>query len=208
MFKASPNPPKEGLTTIPKSKRFFLVSKSLKTPLEGREADVFLLAWTTTPWTLPSNLGLTVGPNIDYVLVNTFNPYLHNPVNVVLAKSLLSKYFKEEGLNGDFANYSSESKIVPWRIVKEFKGSALEGCAYEQLLPYDANSLQSIKEITPDANPFKVLTGDFVTTEDGTGIVHTAPAFGADDFKIGKKYNIGILTMVDRRENLLRGSGI
>jgi Isoleucyl-tRNA synthetase (EC 6.1.1.5) len=152
------------------------------------------MAWTTTPWTLPSNLGLTVGPNIDYVLVKTFNPYTHLPVNVVLAKALVSKYLKAENENGDFAAY--EAKIAageqvkegaPWAVVSSFKGSQLEGCHYEQLLPYEANSLEEIKKITPDADPFKVLVGDFVTTEDGTGIVHTAPAFGADDYKVGQK---------------------
>ena len=169
--------------------------------------DVFLLAWTTTPWTLPSNLGLTVGSSIDYVLVETFNPYLHNPINVILAKALVNKYFKQEGENGDFKTYSSGSKIIPWKIITEFKGAALEGIQYEQLLPYDANSIEEIKGQTPNAKPFRVLLGDFVTTEDGTGIVHTAPAFGADDFKIGKKYEIGILTMVDRQGKFVDGLG-
>ena len=177
-------------------------------------AEVFFMAWTTTPWTLPSNLGLTVGPNIDYVLVKTFNPYTHLPVNVVLAKALVSKYLKAENENGDFAAY--EAKIAageqvkegaPWAVVSSFKGSQLEGCHYEQLLPYEANSLEEIKKITPDADPFKVLVGDFVTTEDGTGIVHTAPAFGADDYKVGKKHNIGILTMVDREGKFVDGLG-
>ena len=159
---------------------------------QNPKSEIFFLAWTTTPWTLPSNLGLTVGPNIDYVLVKTFNPYTHLPVNVILAKALIGKYFKEEGGNGDFENYSSESKILPWKIFTEFKGKDLEGTSYEQLLPFEANK-------TENPNAFKVLLGDFVTTEDGTGIVHTAPAFGADDFRIGKKYDIGILTMVDRQ---------
>ena len=169
--------------------------------------EVFFMAWTTTPWTLPSNLGLTVGPNIDYVLVKTFNPYLHNPINVVLAKSLLNKYFKSEGENADFENYSAESKIIPWKIAGQFKGTELEGLAYEQLLPYEANSLEKIQETTPGAKPFRVLVGDFVTTEDGTGIVHTAPAFGADDYKVGKKYGIGILTMVDKQGKFVDGLG-
>ena len=164
----------------------------------GKADEVFFLAWTTTPWTLPSNLGLTVGPNIDYVLVKTVNPYLHNEVNVVLAKALLGKYFKEENENLGFAEYKNDGKNLPYKIVSEFKGSKIEGCEYEQLLPFEANSLKVIEEETPGAKPFRVLIGDFVTTEDGTGIVHTAPAFGADDFKVGKKYNIGILTMVDR----------
>jgi isoleucyl-tRNA synthetase len=174
---------------------------------ENNTDDVFFLAWTTTPWTLPSNLGLTVGPNIDYVLVKTFNPYLHNSLNILLAKSLVNKYFKAEGENGDFENYSSDSKILPWKVLGEFKGIELEGLAYEQLLQYDANSLDVIEEITPGAKPFRVLVGDFVTTEDGTGIVHTAPAFGADDYKVGKKYGIGILTMVDKQGKFVDGLG-
>ncbi|MFN8289346.1 MAG: isoleucine--tRNA ligase [Chitinophagaceae bacterium] len=169
--------------------------------------DVFFLAWTTTPWTLPSNLGLTVGGNIDYVLVKTFNPYLHNPVNVVLAKALLGKYFKPEGENGDFNGYNEKVKILPWKILGEFKGADLEGISYEQLLPYEANSPKVIEELTPGAKPFRVLVDSFVTTEDGTGIVHTAPAFGADDFKVGRKYNIGILTMVDREGKFVNGLG-
>ncbi|MGN6398891.1 MAG: isoleucine--tRNA ligase, partial [Flavisolibacter sp.] len=169
--------------------------------------ELFFLAWTTTPWTLPSNLGLTVGPNIDYVLVKTFNPYTHVPVNVVLAKALVGKYFKPEGENGDFDNYNEKEKIVPWKILAEFKGKDLEGAEYEQLLPYEANSLEAIKAITPGAKPFRVLLGDFVTTEDGTGIVHTAPAFGADDYRVGKKYNIGILTLVDKEGKFVDGLG-
>lgn len=162
--------------------------------------EVFFLAWTTTPWTLPSNLGLTVGANIDYVLVQTFNPYTHLPVNVVLAKALLGKYFKPEGENGDFENYSAEVKLLPWKIITEFKGSQIEECRYEQLLPYEAN-----RETGGDS--FRVIVGDFVTTEDGTGIVHTAPAFGADDYKVGKKYGIGMLTMVDRQGKFVDGLG-
>jgi isoleucyl-tRNA synthetase len=159
--------------------------------------EVFFMAWTTTPWTLPSNLGLTVGPNIDYVLVKTFNPYTHLPVNVVLAKALLFKYFKPEAENGDFENYGTEVKLLPWKIIAEFKGKNIEGSEYEQLLPYNANSLESISALTADAKPFRVLLGDFVTTEDGTGIVHTAPDFGADDFKVGQKYNLGFFTGVN-----------
>lgn len=155
--------------------------------------NVYFMAWTTTPWTLPSNCGLTVGPNIDYVLVKTFNPYTHEPAHVVLAKPLLSKYFKEEGKDADFSAYSAESKILPWSIINEFKGQALLGCRYDQLLPYEGNTAQ-----VAGGDPWRVVTGDFVTTEDGTGIVHTAPAFGADDFKVGKQHNLGILTMVDR----------
>ena len=169
--------------------------------------DIFLMAWTTTPWTLPSNLGLTVGPNIDYVLVQTFNPYTHLPINVILAKALVNKYFKPEGENGDFENYSAEVKLLPWKIIAEFKGKDLEGLEYEQLLPSEANTLEKIQEITPGAQPFRVITGDFVTTEDGTGIVHTAPAFGADDFRVGQKNNLGILTLVDKQGKFVEGVG-
>ncbi|MGB3154163.1 MAG: isoleucine--tRNA ligase, partial [Chitinophagaceae bacterium] len=188
---------------------FSAITESDKSPSPTGEGwgEAFFLAWTTTPWTLPSNLGLTVGGNIDYVMVQTFNPYLHNPIYVILAKALLGKYFKPEGENGDFENYTAEIKLVPWKIIKEFKGKDLEGCEYEQLLPYEANSLKAIEEITPGAKPFRVMVDSFVTTEDGTGIVHTAPAFGADDYKVGKKYNIGILTMVDRQGKFVEGLG-
>lgn len=169
--------------------------------------ELFYLAWTTTPWTLPSNLGLTVGGQIDYVLVKTVNPYLHQVIYVVLAKALLGKYFKAEQENADFGNYKNDGKNIPYQILTEFKGSKIEGCQYEQLLPFEANSPEKIEAITPGAQPFRVLVGDFVTTEDGTGIVHTAPAFGADDYKVGKKYNIGILTMVDREGKFVEGLG-
>ena len=164
--------------------------------------EVYFLAWTTTPWTLPSNLGLTVGGNIDYVLVKTFNPYTHLPVNLVLAKALLGKYFKPEAENGGFESYTEVSKILPWAILAEFKGASIEECRYEQLLPYEANAPEKA-----GGDPFRVLLGDFVTTEDGTGIVHTAPAFGADDFRVGKKYDIGILIMVDRQGKFVEGLG-
>lgn len=185
----------------------FKASKSEKLDIKSAKGDVFFLAWTTTPWTLPSNLGLTVGPNIDYVLVKTFNPYTHLPINVILAKNLLGKYFKAEGENGDFDTYSAETKLIPWTVLEEFKGSELEGMAYEQLLPFEANTLEKIQELTPGAQPFRVITGDFVTTEDGTGIVHTAPAFGADDFRVGKKNNLGILTLVDKQGKFIDGVG-
>jgi isoleucyl-tRNA synthetase len=180
-------------------------SKFLHDAVHG--AEIFFLAWTTTPWTLPSNLGLTVGPNIDYVLVQTFNPYTHLSVNVVLAKKLLHKYLKAEGEQGDFEGYSKETKLIPWKVLLEFKGADIEGCRYEQLLPYEANSPAVIETITPGARPFVVMTDSFVTTEDGTGIVHTAPAFGADDYKVGKKNSIGILTMVDREGKFVDGMG-
>lgn len=169
--------------------------------------DIFFLAWTTTPWTLPSNLGLTVGPNIDYVLIKTFNPYTFLPVNVILAKPLVKKYFKAETTDEDLVTYKPGDKFIPWKILTTFKGKEIDGCLYEQLLPSPANTLEKIREFTPDATPFKIITGDFVTTEDGTGIVHTAPAFGADDFKAGKKNNLGILTLVDKEGKFIDGVG-
>jgi isoleucyl-tRNA synthetase len=157
-------------------------------------AEVFFMAWTTTPWTLPSNLGLTVGANIEYALIRTFNPYTGLPQFVVMATALTGKYFKKEGEDGDFAAFKEGDKVIPWQTLAVFKGSQLEEIRYEQLLPY----------VQPEeGDPFRVIIGDFVTTEDGTGIVHTAPAFGADDNKVGKKYGIGILTLVDRQGKFL-----
>jgi isoleucyl-tRNA synthetase len=173
----------------------------------GDHGDFYYMAWTTTPWTLPSNLGLTVGPNIDYVLVETFNPYTHERQKVVLAKALLGKYFKPEGENADLNTIAPDQKVLPWVVLAELKGKDLEGAGYEPLLPFPANSLEAVHAITPDAQPWRVLLGDFVTTDDGTGIVHTAPAFGADDYKVGKKYNIGILTLVDREGKFVDGLG-
>ncbi|MEP7255551.1 MAG: isoleucine--tRNA ligase [Ferruginibacter sp.] len=199
---------------------FSAIAESSSIPPLG-SGGAFFMAWTTTPWTLPSNLGLTVGPNIDYVLVQTFNPYTHLPINVILAKALVAKYFKAENENGNFSEYSEKlnsiegSKIpptggggaAPWKILSDFKGSELEGIQYEQLLPSEANTLEKIQELTPGAEPFKVILGDFVTTEDGTGIVHTAPAFGADDFRVGQKNNLGILTLVDKQGKFIEGVG-
>jgi isoleucyl-tRNA synthetase len=171
----------------------------------GAEADLFFLAWTTTPWTLPSNLGLSVGPEIDYALVQTFNPYTHLPVFVVLAHSLLGKYFHAADENVDFTVYQPGSKVLPWKTLGSFKGAGLEGCRYEQLIPSEAASLEKIRSLTPEADPFRIVCGDFVTTEDGTGIVHTAPAFGADDYKIGKKNHLGILILVDKEGKFIEG---
>lgn len=170
-------------------------------------ADIFFLAWTTTPWTLPSNLGLAVGPEIDYVMVETFNPYTHLRIFMILAKSLVPAYLRAENMDIDMDQYDPTTKLIPWRIVGEFKGRSLEGIRYEQLLPFDANSMDAIREITPAADPFKIVAGDFVTTEDGTGIVHMAPAFGADDYKMGKKFNLGILTLVDKQGKFVEGVG-
>ncbi|NVO21336.1 MAG: isoleucine--tRNA ligase [Bacteroidetes bacterium] len=152
--------------------------------------DAFILAWTTTPWTLPSNTALAVGKDIDYVLVKTFNPYTSIPVRLVLAKPLFDKYFPEKNAELKFEEYEPGQKNIPFKVLAEFKGSELAGLRYEQLLPY-------AQPETGDA--FVVVTGDFVTTEDGTGIVHIAPSFGADDFKVARQYGIGALTLVDKQ---------
>lgn len=120
---------------------------------------------------------------------------------MILAKALVSKYFKAEAENIDFENYKEGDKIIPWKILAEFKGKDLEGIRYEQLIPSEAGSLDNIQELTPGADPFRVILGDFVTTEDGTGIVHTAPAFGADDFKIGQKTTWVFLFWLTNRGN-------
>jgi len=188
---------------------FKAIKNTLSAPLfkAAGEEDVFFMAWTTTPWTLPSNLGLTVGPQIEYTLVKTFNPYSFKEINVVLATPLLNKYFKAEAQDLSFQEYKPGDKIIPWKRLGTFKGSHFEGIEYEQLLPFDSNNLHQIEEISPGAKPFRIILGDFVTTEDGTGIVHTAPAFGADDFKVGHKNNLGILTLVDKQGKFIAGTG-
>ncbi|MDP4284614.1 MAG: isoleucine--tRNA ligase [Bacteroidota bacterium] len=192
---------------IVRNKKSEFLFQTLNNEVNPGSGEIFFIAWTTTPWTLPSNLGLTVGVHIDYVLVKTFNPYTHLPINVILAKSLIHQYFKTENENGDFENFDEKVKHLPWKILAEFIGRDLEGISYEQLLPSEANTLEKIREITPGAEPFKIIVGDFVTTEDGTGIVHTAPAFGADDYKVGKKNNLGILTLVDKEGKFVEGVG-
>ena len=157
----------------------------------------FFIAWTTTPWTLPSNCALGVGPKIDYVKVKTYNPYTAEPINLILAKPLLNKWFKadHEGWND---NYQKGDKVLPWQIIQEMKGTDLEGMEYEQLLPWH-------KPTGGDA--FKVILGDFVTTEDGTGIVHLAPAFGADDRRVCQQNGIGELLLVDKEGKFIEGCG-
>ena len=182
---------------IPSKESQFIFDAAANNPLSK---EVFYMAWTTTPWTLPSNLGLTVGPNIEYALIATYNPYTALPVNVVVAKALVSKYFKEEGLS--LTSFAEGDKIVPWKELATFKGSQLDGLRYEQLMPFEANNPANI-----EGDPFKIIVGDFVTTEDGTGIVHTSPAFGADDYKVGQKNNLGIITLVDREGKFIDGVG-
>ncbi|RYJ41488.1 isoleucine--tRNA ligase [Flavobacterium beibuense] len=163
--------------------QFKTISDTLPDLLKGF-GDVDIMAWTTTPWTLPSNTALTVGPNIDYVLVKTFNQYTFQPTNVVLAKNLIGKqfgknYFESEDA-ADFENFKEGDKKIPYKILAEAKGKDLVGIRYEQLLPL------ALPYQNPE-NAFRVISGDFVTTEDGTGIVHTAPTFGADDAKVAKE---------------------
>jgi isoleucyl-tRNA synthetase len=170
-------------------------------------AEVHLMAWTTTPWTLPSNLGLTVGPSIGYARVLTYNPYTAAPCQVILAEALLDRYFKGEAEGLAMEGCEPGQKVIPWKVLDRFKGADLEGVSYEQLLPFEANHPDAVRSLTPGADPFRVVLGDFVTTEDGTGIVHTAPAFGADDYKVGRANGLGILTMVDREGRFVDGLG-
>ncbi|MGE6218771.1 isoleucine--tRNA ligase [Nubsella zeaxanthinifaciens] len=162
--------------------QFKAKAETLPSFLQGFGA-VDILAWTTTPWTLPSNTALTVGPKIDYVLVKTFNQYTFEPINVVLAKALVGKQFGGKFFLAEdetaFANYKAEDKKIPYQILAECKGEDLVGIRYEQLLPL-ATPYQNSE------HAFRVISGDFVTTEDGTGIVHTAPTFGADDARVAK----------------------
>lgn len=151
------------------------------------DAEVFILAWTTTPWTLPSNSALTVGKNIDYQLIRTFNPYTHLPKSVLCAKERVSAYFPEAGKDLSLESFKAGDKIIPWKVIGEWKGAALEGIEYEQLMPY----------VQPEGNAFRVITGDFVTTEDGTGVVHTAPTFGADDFRVAQQHGIPAILVKD-----------
>ena len=160
--------------------------------LEEGQGEVYFLAWTTTPWTLPSNCALAVGKNINYLQVETFNQYTGKHISVILAEDRLPVYFKEENRTHEL---NDENK-AGWKIISSFKGSELAGIKYEQLIPL-------AQPETGDA--FKVIIGDFVSTEDGTGIVHIAPSFGADDFRVAKQNNIGALTLVDKQGKFIDG---
>ncbi len=164
--------------------------KSSEKLFNNLHGELFFLAWTTTPWTLPSNTGLAVGANITYVKVKTYNPYTFEPITVILAKDLVGKYFPEKNAELVLAEYEAGQKAIPFVIEEEYKGKELEGIRYEQLMPY---------ALPETGDPFRVVLGDFVTTEDGTGIVHIAPSFGADDFKVGRQYGLGSLTLVDKQ---------
>ena len=158
--------------------------------VENPDEDVAFLAWTTTPWTLPGNSALTVGKNIDYVKVKTFNQYTGTPVSVILAKNLISKHFKADGQQVSFQDYKFGDKVIPWEIVEEFKGAEIEGLRYHQLMPYVTS--EELRE-----KAFRVILGDFVTTEDGTGIVHTSPTYGADDFRVARENGIPSIMVLD-----------
>lgn len=162
---------------------------------ENATSDVFFLAWTTTPWTLPSNTALTVGGKIAYAVVDTLNQYTGEPVRVILADALMGKYFNPENENADFAEYKTGDKKLPFRKVLTVAGSKLAGLRYEQLMPYALPQ--------EEGDSFKVIVGDFVTTEDGTGIVHTAPTFGADDMRVAKQNGIAPLLVKDEGGNLV-----
>ena len=167
---------------------------------DNLKSEIYFLAWTTTPWTLPSNTALTVGPNIEYALVSTFNQYTFEPINVILAKNLVgyqfSKGYQAVENSDELANYNEGDKTIPYFVVGTTLGKDLVGIQYEQLLPYTL----------PAENPeraFVVIPGDFVTTEDGTGIVHTAPTFGADDAKVAKDAGVPAMLIKDENDNLV-----
>lgn len=161
---------------------------------KAASSDVYILAWTTTPWTLPSNTALVVGEKIKYVQIQTFNPYTYKPVSVVLAKDLVSKYFSEKNKGLKLADYKPGDKAIPFEVIQEVDGKQLLGIRYEQLMPY-------VQPLYDAEKAFQVVAGDFVTTEDGTGVVHSSPTFGADDFRVAKQYGIPPMTVLDENEN-------
>ncbi|HMM04459.1 MULTISPECIES: isoleucine--tRNA ligase [unclassified Dysgonomonas] len=153
--------------------------------------DAYFLAWTTTPWTLPSNTALAVGPDITYVAVQSYNPYTGNKMTSVLAKSLIFSMFNEKAKDVALEDYKQGDKLIPYKIVGEWRGSDLVGMEYEQLIPW----------MNPGNGAFRVLAGDFVTTDDGTGIVHIAPTFGADDARVAKENGVPALLLLDKDGN-------
>ncbi|MBK8883968.1 MAG: isoleucine--tRNA ligase [Bacteroidales bacterium] len=167
------------LFKVIRDKRSEFLYDSIDTP------DVHIMAWTTTPWTLPSNTALAVGKEITYIRVRSFNPYSGEPVTVVIAKELINSLFPESNSGLDFSEYKAGDKKIPFKVLGECSGKDLEGINYEQLINW----------VDPGAGAFRVLTGDFVTTEDGTGIVHIAPTFGADDYRIAKENGVPPLIM-------------
>jgi len=173
--------------------QFKVINDEFSAPLfEATDTEVYILAWTTTPWTLPSNTALAVGAKIDYSLIRTFNPYTGLPVSVVVATQLMGQYFPEKNADLPMDEYKPGGKVIPFKVVKTFKGKELKDISYEQLLQW----------VKPEGSAFKVVTADFVTTEDGTGIVHTAPTFGADDYRVANANNIAALTVLDKDESI------
>ncbi len=164
---------------------------------EDVDTDLYILAWTTTPWTLLSNTALAVGKNIVYQKIRTFNPYTGEPVTVILAKDLAHNYFSPEGAEAEMT-YKPGDKILPYRVLGEYTGEQLAGVRYEQLMPYFQPE---------EGDAFRVIVGDFVSTEEGTGIVHIAPSFGADDMRVAKQNGIGALTLVSERGKFVDGVG-
>ena len=173
--------------------QFEVVKDGASQPLFGTETlPVYFLAWTTTPWTLPSNTALCVGPNIDYVRVLSFNPYTGAPAIYVLAEALVGAWFNAKGADIPLESYQKGDKVVPWKVLDgKFKGTDLVGIRYKQLIPW----------FKPDGDAFRVILGDYVTTEDGTGIVHIAPTFGADDKRVAAASGIAAIMPVDRDGN-------
>jgi len=155
---------------------------------EDTDTDLYFLAWTTTPWTLPSNTALCVGPKINYVKVRSYNPYTGIPITVILAKDLIGNHFNPKFAGLEIENYEPGSKTLPYKILGEYTGMQLVGVRYEQLIPF----------VKPAGDAFRVIPGDYVTTEDGTGIVHIAPTFGADDDRVAKQAGIVPLIMIDK----------
>ena len=158
---------------------------------QAGEAVIHFLAWTTTPWTLPSNTALAMGAEIDYVKVHSFNPYTGEKISVILAKELMNVYFDPKMADSDLDSYNTGDKKIPFKVIESYKGKQLEGIQYEQLIDW----------VQPKGKAFEVVMGDFVTTEDGTGIVHIAPTFGADDYNVAKKYNVAALMVTDKNGN-------
>ncbi len=171
--------------------QFKVVRDEKSEKLFANTDSVYFLAWTTTPWTLPSNTALAVGPNISYLVVKTYNQYTYEPITVVLAKDRFNAYFNAKAKDIALEDYKAGDKLIPYQVVAEFTGPELEGIRYEQLLPW----------MLPEGDAFRVITGDYVTTEDGTGIVHIAPTFGADDDRVAKQSGIAPMLLVDKDGN-------
>ena len=161
--------------------------------------DLCIIAWTTTPWTLPSNTALCVGPKIDYVAVESYNPYTGKPATYILAKARLNAYFAAEGAELALDSYKQGDKVIPYKVIAEFTGADLVGMKYEQLFPWVKPVDKIDGKIVGNDNGFRVIPGDYVTTDDGTGIVHIAPTFGADDAKVAKDANIPALYLINKK---------